>query len=107
MALWGLLWFSNFLNIPKIHIYRDSKIIIDYVRGRAKLYQPTLQGWLQQITYLWNSHDDPLIQHIGRDFNQAADGLSKQGLQDKLDGMHIEIKMGDLCMDVGVLLLPG
>jgi len=29
MALWGLLWFSYFLDIPSIHIHGDSKIIID------------------------------------------------------------------------------
>lgn len=31
MALWELLWSTNFLNIPTIHIYGDSKIIIDFV----------------------------------------------------------------------------
>jgi len=29
MALWGLLSFHNFLGIPHIHIYGDSKIIIE------------------------------------------------------------------------------
>lgn len=73
MALWGLLWFTKYLNIPKIHIFGDSKIIIDYVMGYAKIYQPSLHGWLYQIEQLWASFKDSTIEHIGRDFNQIAD----------------------------------
>ena len=46
MALWGLLWFTNFLNIPDIHIYGDFNIIIDQVNGCASIKKPLLLGWL-------------------------------------------------------------
>ena len=52
MALWGLLWFSSFLNFPTIHIYGDSRTIIEHVKGSIKINQPMLLGWLSQIENL-------------------------------------------------------
>jgi len=42
MSLWGLIWFTHFLNIPDIHIFGDSKIIIDHVNGCEKINQRLL-----------------------------------------------------------------
>jgi len=42
LALWGLLWFNNFLDNPHLHIYGDSKIIIDLVSGKASINNPML-----------------------------------------------------------------
>jgi len=66
-----------------------------------------LLGWLRKIDNLWVSLRDSSIMHIGMDFNQIADRLSKKGLQEKLDGMHIEINLGDAIFDIGVLPFPG
>ena len=54
MALWGLLWFTNFFNIHDIHIYGDSKIIIDQENGCANINNPPLLGWLGRIDLLRN-----------------------------------------------------
>lgn len=43
----------------------------------------------------------------GREYNQQADRLSKRGLQEHLDGMDIEIKLGDTTLDAGVFPFPG
>lgn len=37
MALWDILWLAKFLNISEIHIYGDSKIILDHVKGKAQI----------------------------------------------------------------------
>lgn len=52
MALWNLPWFSKILNIPNLHIYGVSKILIDYVLGWAHILQFTLQGWCFQVQQL-------------------------------------------------------
>lgn len=49
MVLWGLVWFNNFLNILFLHVYGDSKIIIDRVLGKASINTASLQGWLKRI----------------------------------------------------------
>lgn len=95
------------LDISSVHIYGDSKVVIDYVRGKAIICKSSLQGWLQQITTIWSSLQHSSIQHISKDFNTEADGLSKKGIMEKLDGLHIEIKMYETWLEAGILPLPG
>jgi len=91
MALWGLLWFTYFLNIPDIHIFGDSKIIADHVNGYADINQPMVLGLLRRIDNQRTQLRNPSIKHIGREHNQLADELSKKGLQGNLGDMHIDI----------------
>jgi len=53
LAVWGILWLTSFLNIPDIHIYGDSNIIMYHVNGKAHIKQSTLLGWLREIENLW------------------------------------------------------
>ena len=48
-----------------------------------------------------------MIENIGWYFDQNVYQLSKRGIQDVLDGMHIEMKLGDNIVDLGVLPLHG
>lgn len=52
MALWGLLWFTTFLDVPLIHINGDLKVIIDHIMGSAKITNPLVLGWLARIELL-------------------------------------------------------
>ena len=45
--------------------------------------------------------------HIGREFNQKVDQLSKEGLLVQLDGMHIMVKIEATIFDVEVFPFPG
>lgn len=101
MALWGLLWFTNFLNIPDIHIYGDSKIIINKVKGSANTNNPSLFGWLGRIGLLWNQLNNSTIIRIGREKKKAVDDISKRGLQGNFGNMPIEITLGHNVLDVG------
>lgn len=107
MTLWGLLWFTHFHNIPDIHIFGDSKIIVDHVKGCANIKQQLLLRWLWKIDNQWTLFNNSSIMHIIREYNQQADELSKRGLQEHLGGMHIEIKLGDTILDAGVFPFPG
>lgn len=93
MALWGVLWFTNFLGIPDIHIYGDSKIIIDQVKCGANINNPLLLGWLGRIGLLWNQLNNYTIMHIGREQNKEANELSKRGLLGNFGNMHMEITL--------------
>lgn len=78
MALWGLLWFSDFLNISFLHVYRHSKMIIDHVSGKASINTSFLQGWIKRIQILWKLLNYFAIQHISRSQNMQANSLSKK-----------------------------
>jgi len=107
VALWGLMWFVSFLNIPKLQIYGDSLAIINHVLGSSSLSHPHLQGWFRNIEYLKGTFQNINLQHIHREFNTTADVMSKQGIMDPPGSMHISFGMGNTYMDVGSILLLG
>lgn len=45
MALWGLLWFTIGKHVHHIHIYGDSKTIIEGIYGTMHFDPPLLQNW--------------------------------------------------------------
>lgn len=51
MALWGMLWFAHYLDIPTLHIYGDSQTIINHVLGIPSIQQGHLMGWLRNIPH--------------------------------------------------------
>lgn len=106
MALWGLLWFTNFLDIPNLHVLDDSKIIIDYVCSQAHINKSSLQGWLKQIKSICCSLKNPTIQHISRILNSEADRLLKNALDSDLDGLHVNIKLQKTWLDAGNFPIP-
>lgn len=81
MALWGGLWIASDLSLKDCHIYGDSKIVIGWVTNRFHFLSPHLRGWLDRAQGLWNRLQRPEINHIFRENNTRADGLSKRGLQ--------------------------
>lgn len=83
MVLWGLLWFTNFLNIPILHVYGDTKIIIEHVLGKTSINNLSLLGWMKRIEVFWQLQDGYSIQYIGRSQNVQVDSLSKKGLLQK------------------------
>jgi len=107
MALWGLLCFTNFLGIPAIHIYGDSKIIIDQIMGRANINNPLLLGWLGRIGLLWNQLNNSTIMHIGREQNKEVDEILKRGLLGNFGNMHMEIILNQNVLDVRDFPFPG
>lgn len=49
MALWDLLWFAKELSMDTIHIYGDSKSLINRVKGNTTFSPSKLEGWLNHI----------------------------------------------------------
>ena len=90
MALWGGLLAACNLKLIKMHIYGDSKLIIESITGRQHLNIPDLQGWLRRTLHLWHRLGNPPISHIYRDNNMRADGLSKRGVNAVFGFMQVE-----------------
>lgn len=107
MALWGLLWFTKFLDIQNIHVFGDSKVFTDYVEVHANSHKSSLQGWLKQIKLIWSSLNQPSIQHTCRNLNSKVDKLSKLGVREEVDGFHVNIKMQENWHDAGVYPILG
>lgn len=80
VALAGLLSFCNFLDIPFLQIYGDSRIIIDHVLSKHNIKNIHLAGSLEGIAAIWKYNKTYKISHIDRSRNKKADALSKKGL---------------------------
>lgn len=81
MAIWGALMAAINLKISNVNFYGDSKIVVDSIMGNIQLSNPGLQGWFQREKYLWVRLNRPPINHIFRENNTRADGLSKRGIK--------------------------
>lgn len=55
IALWDLLWFASFLDIPSLQIFGDSQALINHMLGSSSISYPPLQGRLRNIEYLKRS----------------------------------------------------
>ena len=82
MALWGGILAAYNLNMTEMHIYGDSKLIIECIPGHQHMNTPDLQGWLRRTQHLWHRLGNPPISHIFRENNTRVDGLSKRGLSE-------------------------
>ena len=81
MALWALLYFSEEIGLPMMHILGDSSVIINWAKGISTLTTLDLEAWCENIidlTILFTSID---YQHVYREYNERADILSKEALQ--------------------------
>ena len=67
--------------IQRLHIYGDSKTIIDWATGRNNIRASHLQNILKVIRALQPTFEAVLFNHIYREFNIEVDALSKQALE--------------------------
>lgn len=106
-VLVGLFVFCSFMEIQNISIYRESKVIIDHVKGACYINYPHLSGWLERIMYFWNLLNQPSIMHIPRSHNEQGDGLSKNGLSLEPGAWSLMISMGDSTCHIPDFFIPG
>jgi len=68
--------------LETIHVYGDSKTIIDGIQDYSSYDPPKLQGWMEHIKTLIRSFKLFHIHHFYKEANINADTLSKVGLND-------------------------
>lgn len=95
MVLHGLLIFCTILDIGPIHIYGDSKVIIEHVIGKHFIKNESLTGWMTRIAALWKPSLYS-ISHIKQLQNEEADELSKKGLQSSRGMWHLSISIDSI-----------
>jgi ribonuclease HI len=80
LGSWATLTLASRLSLPSIHILGDSKIIIEWLRGKGRLQVISLDCWKDKIMALISSFQKISFDHVYREENQVADCLSKQAL---------------------------
>lgn len=78
---WDLGHFSPQLpSFLTIHVHGDSKVIIDWLRGKGRLQVVTLDYQKHRLRGLINLFHSISFAHVYREYNEVVDNLSKQAL---------------------------
>lgn len=88
-ALRLLLCWLIHRNTFTIQIFGDSLNVVNWVNGKSTCKNQILKPMLDELLVLKSSFNSFSICHIYRDSNDAADKLSKEGLQQVLGGWKI------------------
>lgn len=77
LALWGLLWFSRVKHMHHIHIYGDSKALINGMLERTNFGPTHLKSWMEHIMLLRQEFSlSPLNIFFGRIIVRQATSLN-------------------------------
>ncbi len=67
-----------------VHVYSDSKTVINQMRGRFQVHSPRLRTWHRRACALARRIPVVTYTHIPRARNQLADALANEALQPAL-----------------------
>ena len=88
LALWSILQVCYLMGLPIQRIYGDSMVIISWVNGLSALEIATLKHWCDDISTLRQLVPPVSFNHIFREHNTLADGLSKMALNLEVGSGH-------------------
>jgi hypothetical protein len=77
VAMWTLLETTKENNLNKLQVFGDSKMEIDWVRGKISIQNPNLENILKEIKLNFRAFEWLSFHHVLRDLNSKADKLSK------------------------------
>ena len=80
IGLWALLHTTQMMGIPKLRIYGDSLVIINWAKGTTSLSPPELHHWCRDTRKLCSCFLELSYYHIYREYNRHANCLSKKSL---------------------------
>ena len=89
MALWSGIMVAFHLQLSSIHIYSDSKFIIDGINGKCRMQGQHLSEWIERVLHILSKFQSFSLQQIFREKNMRADLLSKKGLEVPYGAIHI------------------
>ena len=85
------------MGLPKIQVFGDSYVIINWEKGTTSLTPPDLVHWCRDIRKLSTYFLELSFGHVYREHNQIADNLSKKALTFALgSGFYSEFYDGQL-----------
>ena len=97
---------AYFLKLPYIHVYGDSKYVVDGICGRISASINDGSRWLDRISYLHGKFRGFSIQHIYKELNTCADALSKRGLRVPYSSIQISHYRLDSLLDYQEYPIP-
>jgi ribonuclease HI/probable phosphoglycerate mutase len=68
----------------KLHIFLDSELLVNQIKGTYRVKNDKLKILMGDVRRLLASFNGYVIEHIGRDKNQAADKLANQAIDEAL-----------------------
>jgi ribonuclease HI len=81
MALKLLLIFVGEKGIDSLQVFGDSMVVINWIRKSQVCHNIRLSPLLNEVLTISNSYRVLSFHHVYREQNEAADKLSKEGLQ--------------------------
>jgi ribonuclease HI len=79
-----LLVHATSLNLRKLQIFGDSKVVVDWVNGKIQMQVLRARNLMEQIREFLTTFEWFSVTHVPRSLNSIADELSKDALD--LDG---------------------
>jgi len=81
LGAWASLNLARCLQIEELILLGDSKVIVDWLQGKADFKVAALMGWkdrtMESSLWFWHLY----VSHIYREDNREADALSKTALK--------------------------
>jgi len=77
LGAWTLLTLTSRLSILEIHVQGDSKIIIEWLKGKGHLQMASLECSKDHLREIIKHFQKISFAHVYRDNNKVADNLSK------------------------------
>ena len=93
LALWSVLRVCKMMGLPIQLILGDSMVIISWVKRLSALEIPSLKHWCDEIFSMLELVPPVTFNHIFREHNMLADGLSKKALNLELGKGHFSETM--------------
>jgi ribonuclease HI len=78
LGVWALLSLASRLSIQELQVMGDSKIIIDWLKGKGRLQVIPLHCWMEKISVLIKQFYKLSFAHVYRNDNKVANSLSKK-----------------------------
>ena len=78
--IYSVLKITKDKQVPSLHIYGDSKTMIDWVNGKNNIRTQHLHNLLKEIQAMKPSFESITFSHIYRELNTEVDTLSKLAL---------------------------
>jgi ribonuclease HI len=89
LGVWETLLLATRLHITELQVIRDSKIIIDWCKGKGRLQVISLDCWKYKIRELSTLFRAINFSHTYREFNKEADRLSKKSLKEQIGKIYL------------------
>ena len=70
------LWSSNKLKVPEIHIFSDSKLVVNQVTEKFEVQGAKMAKYMANANTILTEFRAVQIEQVGRDLNSHADALA-------------------------------